>query len=103
MDALQLMAEANDKGFKRRVKYFMQKAAAAVLAEAGSVSGHDLRAAYANKVLVGSASELEMAMTVVTNSTIAAAGAFLSPDSDIEFAVNSFWDAFAGVTAAEVV
>ncbi len=98
--AITLMNDATDTGFKNRVKYFMQKGAAAVLAEAGTVSGHDLRAAYANNVLNATASTFEMAVAVVTNATIAAAGGAASSDSDIEFAVNSFWDAFSGVTAA---
>lgn len=102
MDAIKLMEDAYDAGFQNRIKYFMQKAAAAILAEAGTVPGHDLRVAYASKALDGTAPPFEMATAVLTNATVAASGGQAAPDSDIEFSVNSFWNAFSGVTAAGV-
>ena len=103
------MVIANNSTWKTRIKYMMQKGAVAVMAEAGSVSGHDLRAAYAKTVLSGEASIYQYSVAVVTNSTILTGlnlstnpdGANIS-DNDLEFTVNSMWDAFSGVTAAEV-
>jgi len=92
------MAKANGSAFKRRVKYFMQKAATAIIGEDGAFIGHAERVAYAEKILSGEASIYEMAVGVVTNSTVAAAidGGSEPSDSDLEFTVNSLINDFAG-------
>ena len=81
--------------FVQRVKYFMEKAAVAVMSETLSTAGHTERVAYAKIVLDGTASAIDYAVAVLTNSTVAAAGAAVS-DSDMEFTVNSMFDAFSG-------
>lgn len=97
-----LMTIANDSGFQKRVQFCVEKAAVAVMAESNTTSGHVLRVQYAHKVLAGLGSYLEWATAVVTNSTIASeANAtttpdFAIPDSDIEFVVNSMYNAFSG-------
>ncbi len=106
VDSIDLMAEANDEGFQNRVKYAMQQAAGQVMAEIDgthTASGHDKRAAYSGTVLAGTASVYDMTVSVLTNSTIATNGGRESPDSDIKFAVDSFWDAYSGVRPAEVI
>ena len=95
MAAIEAMEVAADAGFQLRVKHFMQKAAAAVYAETTS-GDKPARVAYAAKVLDGSASVYEYAVAVVTNATVAAGGLGTS-DGDLEFTVNSFWNAFSGV------
>ena len=99
MAAIDCMAKANDQGFQRRVKYFMQKAAVAIVGESESTDGHTERVAYATTILTGSASIFEVAIAVTTNSTIATAigtnGGDPS-DNDLEFTVNSLINDFAG-------
>jgi len=96
---------ANDTNFQKRVKYALQSAALGVMAEAGNVTSHAARVIYAKLVLSGSANVFEVSVGVLNNSTIAseaeitvpASGSFSIPDSDIQFAVNSDFNAFAGV------
>ena len=103
------MVIANNSTWKSRIKFAMQKGAVAVMAEAGTVNGHAKRAAYAEVVLSGDASIYEYSVGVVTNATILSSlnistnpdGSNIT-DGDVEFTVNSMWDAFSGVTAAEV-
>ena len=71
MSILERMFEASEEGFQRKVKYYMQKAAIAVLGELGTTSGHAERVIYANKILDGTASVYEYAVGVTTNATIA--------------------------------
>lgn len=96
----EVMNAINDV-FKGRVKFFMQKGAVAILTEAIATAGHATRAIYAKKVLDGTASVEEFAIGVAGNSTIAAAmdggaGDSAVTDNDLEFAVNSLLNPFAG-------
>lgn len=95
MAAEDAMEVANEEGFQRRVKHFMQKAALAVMAEAGSTAFHTERVAFAKSVLDGTASVYEYAVGVVTNSTVASNG-LATTDGDLEFTVNSMFTAFSG-------
>lgn len=96
MSASTNMTAARNPDFIDRVKLYLQKAAVAVMAEAGDAAGHALRVAYAGKVLAGTASAREAAIAVMTNGTVAA-NELAAPDGDIEFAVDSMFDALAGV------
>jgi hypothetical protein len=97
MGLLTRMHEAHEAGFQRKVKYYMQKAALAVLGEESTTKGHTERVAYAKKVLDGTASIYEFAVGVTTNSTIAAKlDAKSDYDSDLEFVINSMFSDFAG-------
>lgn len=103
-DAIKGMAAANDEGFQNRVKYYMQKGAAAVIGELNTTPGHVERKAYADGVFDGTESVFEMAVAVVTNGTIitnigAQGGHTAVTDADIEFTVNSLWDDFSGFEA----
>ena len=91
------MLVARNADFQNRVKYFLQKASIAVMAEAVITVGHTLRLVYAGKVLAGTASESEATIAVLTNGTIATAG-FNATDNDLEFVVNSLFNALAGVS-----
>lgn len=83
---------SHDAIFLRRVQMIIQKSAIAVAAEDPATANHVQRLAYGNKVLMnpGGYAEL-MAQGVSTNAAISSA----SSDSDIEFTVNSQWNAYA--------
>ena len=93
---------ATETEWLARVKFYMQKSAIAVMAELGSVANHTERVAYAKKVLDGTASIVEYSFGVVTNSTVLAAISDSLDDNgvidaDLEFTVNSLFNAYAGV------
>ena len=89
--------------FLRRVKYAMKKAAVAIMAEDAGTASHAERVVYAKTILDGSASIAEYASAVVTNPTmttngdITAGPLFGVSDNDLEFTVNSMFNAMAGV------
>jgi len=89
----------NNKEFAGKVKYEMQVAAIAVMAEAVDVTGHVLRVEYAKKILDGTASVKEMSIGVLTNSTVKT-HVINDTDytSDLAFVVSSMFNAFAGVS-----
>ncbi len=90
------MTAALNGDIKDRIRYYMIKYAISVMAEDGGTAGHALRVAYAKKILDGTASITEYSIGVYTNGAIAAEG--LSPvDGDLEFQVNTIFNAFAGV------
>jgi hypothetical protein len=84
---------ARDATFVSRAQHAMVKAAIAVQAEATNTTNHVNRAAYARSVLNDPNRYGPMfAQGVVTNASITDQ----SSDNDIEFTVNSIWDAYAG-------
>lgn len=89
--------DATENGFQGRCKYFFQKAAIAVMSEDPGTANHDDRVRFAAKVITGGISQTELAIAVATNSTIAATidSAGTPSDNDLEFTVNSMFDAFA--------
>ena len=89
----------NQQEFKLKVQFEMVKAAIAVMAEAAVTTGHALRIVYAGKILDGSASVEQMAIGVVTNTTIKGhieAGTDYTPD--LAFVINTLFNAYAGVS-----
>jgi hypothetical protein len=89
---------ATDSTNQNRVKFYMQKAAIAVMSEADTTPNHYDRLIYARQVLQGWTSIFEYALGVTTNGTISStidANNYVL-DGDIEFVVNSLFDAFAG-------
>lgn len=93
---------ARDIGFQRRVKFFMSKAAIAVLGEATPIGDeHTKRIAFASSILDGSARESEYAIGVVTNPTISASieNDVTPNDTDLAFTVNSMFSDFSGFDA----
>lgn len=95
-----LMRIASDENFQNRVRYFLVKAAVAIMNEAGTVDRHAERVVYASKVLAGDFNLYHQCIAVLTNPTIAVdANGRDVPDwnianSDIEFQVNSQYNAF---------
>jgi hypothetical protein len=92
---------AGQEVFQSRVKFFMQKASIAVMSEAGTTAGHGQRVNLASKILGGLSNPFEYALAVLSNSTLFAEGTVANgtngiSDSDLEFAINSMFSAFAG-------
>lgn len=107
MATFEVMADiAANKTFQNRVEYCLKKAAVAVMAELAGTANHAERVVYASKVLDGQASVIEAAKAAVTNPTLTAGGdigagpLFGISDNDLEFTVNSMFNAFAGVATA---
>ena len=95
---------ATQVAFLRRVEYCLKKSAVAVMAEDAQTANHAERVVYAKEVLDGTASVPEASSAVVTNSTLTTNGdlsagpLFGISDSDLEFTVNSMYNALAGVS-----
>lgn len=93
-----------DAGFQGRCRYALITAAVNVMAELPATTQHRLRVNYAIQVLQGSINILEVALAVLTNASIIAEANvattpdFAIPDSDIQFQVNSLFNALAGVS-----
>jgi hypothetical protein len=91
-------AVRNDMDLAGRVEYALMVAAVNIMAEVNTTPSHATRVIYATKVLTGTASIRSAVLAVLTNATIAADATSASIlDSDIQFAVNSVFNALAGV------
>ena len=94
---------AADSGFQGRCLHALMTAAVNVMAEVNTTAGHPQRLAFARQVIGGSVSLLYVAHAVLTNTTISAESNaatvpdFGIPDGDIQFSVNSLFNAFAGL------
>lgn len=80
-----------------KVRQLLAKASVAIMAESAATAGHDVRVAYALAVLGNpTAAGAAYTVSVATNS-----GLTTTPsDADLEFTVNSMFNAFAGYAAA---
>ena len=93
---------AADANFQKRVGYALMVAAVNVYSESPGTQAHPARVALAIRVLNGAFGNSTAAIAVMTNATIAAEANFLTvpafavPDADIQFAINSLWNALAG-------
>jgi len=98
MSARLCMAKADEIDFQKRCQFFLVKAAIAVMNENGATVNNADRIIYAQKVLSGTVVLYEIAVSVTTNGTIEANINTDTniPDADIEFTINSMFDAFAG-------
>jgi len=100
----EMMGIANKNNTKDRVAYCLKKAAVAVMAEDAGTANHAERVVYAKQVLSGEASVVEATKAVVTNATLTSDGDITDApdygisDSDLEFTVNSMFNALAGVS-----
>jgi len=88
-----------NKEFAGKVKFEMQLAAIAIMAEAAETANHADRIIYAKKILDGEASITEFCIGVLTNSTVKAhVVAGTDYTSDLAFIVQSMFNAFAGIS-----
>ncbi len=96
-----LLAVAGSDAYQQRVKYAMTVAAVNVYAETSSTTGHGARAVLASRVIGGGYGDYPAAALVtLTNATLASEATtippdFGIPDGDLQFAVNSLWNALA--------
>lgn len=86
-----------------RVALFVTKASVAVMNEDNTTTNHTERAAFSIKVFVSDYDLIQYTYAVLSNSTILSGLDITEADlnvndSDIEFVVNSVFDAFAGVS-----
>jgi hypothetical protein len=102
-----LQTIANDAAFRGRCMYALTVAAVANINSAGPTTP---LVAYCTQVLQGAVTGYQVALTVLTNVTIAAEATTASlpgctsvSDSDIQFAVNSLFNALAGIPTNAVV
>jgi hypothetical protein len=88
---------AMDQSFINRVQMAMVKSAISVCNESPAADYHQPRSAWATQVLRDpSFYAARVAFGVTSNPVITAQ----SSDSDIEFTVNSDWNAYAGVVTS---
>lgn len=107
MSTKDIISAASDPTFYTRVSFIALKVAQNVAAEDPSAPNHANRIAYCARVFTGQDGALLLAQHVAaSNPTIAAAlesgGGDAVPDSDIEFALASIWDARANSFAAVI-
>lgn len=88
-----------DPTFRARCQSGALQAAANVMSEDASTAGHAERAAFANRVLLQPS-----LMSPAIAFGVAAAPAIHegSTDNDLQFTINSLWDAWSGVGAGAV-
>lgn len=85
---------ARDPIFVQRVQVGIVKSAIAVQNEGNDTEGHVARASFAYQVLLNPENYARLiAQGVATNDVITEA----SSDSDIEFTINSMWNAYSNV------
>jgi len=98
LEAVQAAGNLSD-----RVSFFVVKAAIAVMYEDNTTANHPERVAFAESVLISGYDIMQYTYSVLSNPTVLA-GLDLSEDDlsvgdgDIEFIVNSVFNAFAGVS-----
>lgn len=96
-----LLSVAAADAYQQRVKYAMTVAAVNVYAEASSTTGHQARSVLAAKVIQGGfGSYGAAALATLTNATLASEATNSPPDfgisdGDLQFTVNSLWNALA--------
>jgi len=96
-----LIKIAGNDGFQQRIKYALMSAAVNIYSEATSTTGHAARGVLASQVIQGSYNAASVPLAVLTNTTIAGEATLASapdygiPDGDIQFAVNSLWNALS--------
>ena len=89
--------------FQARVRFSLNKAAVAALAEPMATPGHAERAVFARKVLSGQYVLEHVAMAVFTNDSLKGSGNINNPDTnglndaEIQSAITSLFSALAGV------
>lgn len=96
MTQIELTRIARNADYLQRVRYLMIKAAVSKLNAQDPPAGDVL---LGQRVLRGSESVEQWAMATVTNPSIAAGAhepdGSTIVDGDLEFTINSLWDAFA--------
>ena len=88
----------NNSDFGRRVRIALTIAAVNVMSEVNTTTNHAARVTFATKVLQGQADFESAILAVFSNGTLASASAAANIiDSDLQFAMNSLFNALAGI------
>jgi hypothetical protein len=100
MGSKEIVTAASDPEFYMRVAFIALRVAQYVASEDPGTANHESRVAYSCRVIQGADNAILLAQHVASsNSTISGAletgGPDAVPDSDIEFALASIWDARA--------
>lgn len=103
MASKECMELANYGPFQDRVRYFLKKAAIAIMAESDTVDEHEKRVAFSRRVLAEQVNKIAYTIGVSTNSTVAATVGTKTAevacsdvsDGDLEFTVNSLINAYS--------
>lgn len=93
---------ATMKHFRNRIDYFVVKAALSIMSESAGTASHSERVTFANKVFNSDYNLDQYVDAVLTNATVLTNLSATESDNgindaDMEFTVNSFYNAFAGV------
>lgn len=101
MDTKNLSTIIIDINFNDRIRFFLVKAAIAILNEDPATANHDARIVLSIKILSFSIIDVSpFVYAVLTNPTIFALDdPTTAPDNDVEFIVNSIIDAFSTVVS----
>lgn len=89
MDFIKLMELAHDEGFQRRVQMAMFIVARN---KSGSVDAEDV--AFVAAIVKGAASVFQMALGVLTDVAVIAAGDAVT-DTELEAAITTIWSVYA--------
>jgi len=90
------IAEASNKHFLTKVRYYLVGAAVAVMNEADTEPNHINRLAYAKVILKGAADIQQIGMAIVSNATISAKiEADQDYDGDLAYVITTILNAFA--------
>jgi len=101
----QLITISQDPVFQGRCLYALEVAAVGVMTESNQTANHSQRTTYAIAVIRGILNAQSVALAVLTNATIAAeadvtkvtGAAYGIPDSDIQYTINTTFNALAGI------
>lgn len=103
MALIDALNTAYSDDFRWKVNHFFYKAAVAIMAEPATTPHHAERAALANHILQGGFNVNTGVVAVLTNPAIEAKlSANQSADGDLEFVVNSLYNAMAGIHAGTI-
>ena len=99
---------ADSEDFRRRVEIALLNAVKDVMAENPTITNHGERVVYAKKVISDPTNEtLKAIKLVITNTSISSSSSLdknlgryttTATDSDIQFTVNSLFNALAGIS-----
>lgn len=100
--SVEAVGVADMQRFKDRVNFYVIKAAVAVMAEDNLTANHSERVVFANKVFTSDYDLEQYVAAVLTNATVLSNLDVIADnngitDGDLEFTVNSMYNAFAGV------
>ncbi len=103
MSTLHVEYVSTKAAFRKRIQLYVVKEATKAMDEVNTVDSHVERVAFAERVFVSDYDLNQYVLAVLSNATLLAALNRDAEDNgvtdgDLEFTVNSFYNAFAGVS-----